>query len=197
MPAIPLTPPIKAVAAHCAQMIARLGKEIDNTESLYYWAYRNNIPVFCPALTDGSIGDMLYFHSYKRDGLVLDIVADIRAMNDEAISAKPRKTGMLVLGGGDTPDQHGLGVNAYAVADFLVPDHELLLIKRNCILRRRAAKASHCECESDAKRSRLCSLPQHSSGTILLTTVSGSCCFPRVLGPCGTQMLGTPHYAGV
>ena len=82
-------------------MIARLGKEIDNPESLYYWAYRNNIPVFCPALTDGSIGDMLYFHSYKRDGLILDIVADIRAMNDEAISAKPRKTGMLVLGGGD------------------------------------------------------------------------------------------------
>ena len=85
-------------------MIARLGKEIDHPESVYYWAYRNGIPVFCPALTDGSIGDMLYFHSYKRDGLVLDIVADIRAMNDEAISAKPRKTGMLVLGGGDAPD---------------------------------------------------------------------------------------------
>ncbi len=92
---------------HCwAQMIARLGKEIDHPESVYYWAYRNGIPVFCPALTDGSIGDMLYFHSYKRDGLVLDIVADIRAMNDEAISAKPRKTGMLVLGGGDASDPY-------------------------------------------------------------------------------------------
>ena len=88
----------------CVQMIARLGKEIDHPESVYYWAYKKGIPVFCPALTDGSIGDMLYFHSYKREGLVLDIVADIRAMNDEAISAKPRKTGMLVLGGGDAPD---------------------------------------------------------------------------------------------
>ena len=28
----------------------------------------NNIPLFCPAITDGSIGDMLYFHSYKRSG---------------------------------------------------------------------------------------------------------------------------------
>ena len=36
--------------------------------------YQNNIPVYSPALTDGSIGDMIYFHSYKNPGLVLDIV---------------------------------------------------------------------------------------------------------------------------
>ncbi|KAF4745283.1 hypothetical protein FOZ63_022029, partial [Perkinsus olseni] len=30
----------------------------------YYWCYKNNIPVFCPAITDGSIGDMIYFHSF-------------------------------------------------------------------------------------------------------------------------------------
>ena len=35
---------------------------------------QNNIPVFSPALTDGSIGDMIYFHSYKNPGLVIDIV---------------------------------------------------------------------------------------------------------------------------
>lgn len=32
-------------------MVARLGKEINHPDSIYYWAYRNNIPVFCPALT--------------------------------------------------------------------------------------------------------------------------------------------------
>ena len=47
-------------------MIARLGERINNPESIYYWAWKNNIPVFSPALTDGSIGDMLYFHSYKK-----------------------------------------------------------------------------------------------------------------------------------
>lgn len=35
---------------------------------------QNNIPVLSPALTDGSLGDMIFFHSYKRPGLVLDIV---------------------------------------------------------------------------------------------------------------------------
>ncbi|CAB1342429.1 unnamed protein product, partial [Coregonus sp. 'balchen'] len=53
-----------------SKMIHRLGKEINNPESVYYWAYKNDIPVFSPALTDGSIGDMIYFHSYKNPGLV-------------------------------------------------------------------------------------------------------------------------------
>jgi len=81
-----------------SSMIARLGKEIDNPESVYYWAYKNDIPVFCPAITDGAIGDMIFFHSYHNKGFVLDIAGDIRRMNDHALYA--RKTGMLILGGG-------------------------------------------------------------------------------------------------
>lgn len=81
-----------------SKFIARLGKEIDNPDSVYYWAYKNNIPVFCPALTDGSIGDMLYFHSYRKPGLVLDIIEDIRRMNNQAVYAI--NTGMIILGGG-------------------------------------------------------------------------------------------------
>ena len=76
----------------------RLGKEINNEDSVWYWAYKNDIPVFSPALTDGSLGDMLYFHSYKNPGLKLDIVEDIRLMNNQAVYAK--NTGMIILGGG-------------------------------------------------------------------------------------------------
>ena len=44
---------------------------------------------------------MLYFHSFKNPGLVVDIVGDIRRMNDEAVHVKrPRKTGIIILGGG-------------------------------------------------------------------------------------------------
>lgn len=81
-----------------SKMINRLGKEINNPDSVYYWAYKNDIPVFSPALTDGSLGDMIYFHSYKNPGLVLDIVEDIRRMNGQAVFAK--KSGMIILGGG-------------------------------------------------------------------------------------------------
>lgn len=81
-------------------VIRRLGKEINDTASVYYWAYRNDIPVFCPALTDGSLGDMLYFHTFKSSPQVLDIsiTRDIRRINDIAMHAQ--RAGMIVLGGG-------------------------------------------------------------------------------------------------
>jgi deoxyhypusine synthase len=59
---------------------------------------QNDIPVFCPALTDGSLGDMIYFHSFKNPGLIVDIVRDIRALNE--LSRKSKKAGMIILGGG-------------------------------------------------------------------------------------------------
>jgi deoxyhypusine synthase len=81
-----------------SKVIERLGLELDHDDSVLTWAARNHIPVFCPALTDGSVGDMLYFHSYKRSGFILDIAEDIRRVNDLAIQS--HCTGMIVLGGG-------------------------------------------------------------------------------------------------
>ncbi|KAI9825249.1 MAG: Deoxyhypusine synthase [Thelocarpon impressellum] len=83
-----------------SKIIRRLGLAIDNPSSILYWAARNDIPVFCPALTDGSLGDMLYFHTFKAAprALRLDIVDDIRAINTLAVRAA--RAGMIVLGGG-------------------------------------------------------------------------------------------------
>lgn len=57
-----------------SKVIKRLGERINNEESIYYWAAKNNIPVFSPAIVDGAIGDMLYYFSYKVDGFILDLV---------------------------------------------------------------------------------------------------------------------------
>lgn len=81
-----------------SSMIRRLGEEINDESSIYYWCAKNDIPVFCPAITDGSLGDMIYFHSFRNPGLIVDIAADIRNMNSQAVFAK--KTGMIILGGG-------------------------------------------------------------------------------------------------
>ncbi|KAK4711433.1 hypothetical protein R3W88_005946 [Solanum pinnatisectum] len=112
-----------------SKVIARLGKEINDETSYLYWAYKNRIPVFCPGLTDGSLGDMLYFHSFKKGdpdnpdlnpGLVIDVVGDIRAMNGEAVHAGLRKTGMIILGGG-LPKHHICNANMMRNgADFAV-----------------------------------------------------------------------------
>lgn len=81
-----------------SKIIERLGHEINDESSVLYWAAKNGIPVFCPALTDGSVGDMLYFHSYKRKGFILDINEDIRRINDLAIQS--HASGQIILGGG-------------------------------------------------------------------------------------------------
>jgi len=91
-----------------SKIIHRLGKEINNEESVWYWCYKNNIPVFCPAITDGSIGDMFYFHSYKRPGFIIDIVQDVRLIDDIAI--KSRRAGAIIVGG-STPKHHCLNAN--------------------------------------------------------------------------------------
>nr|CCU83304.1 deoxyhypusine synthase [Ipomoea alba] len=102
-----------------SKVIARLGKEINDESSYLYWAYKNKIPVFCPSLTDGSLGDMLYFHTFRKEdpnnpdqnpGLIIDIVGDIRAMNGEAVHAGSRKTGVIILGGG-LPKHHICNAN--------------------------------------------------------------------------------------
>lgn len=74
-----------------------IGAEKEN--SILYWAYKNNIPMFCPAITDGSIGDMLYFFkkNEKKTNLQIDVASDIVKLNDFAIHAK--KTACIVLGG--------------------------------------------------------------------------------------------------
>jgi deoxyhypusine synthase len=82
-----------------SDVIKFLGKEINNEDSIYYWAYKNEIPVFCPAIMDGSLGDMIYFYkNYKNKDFKLDIVEDTENFNNSSIGKE--KTGMIVLGGG-------------------------------------------------------------------------------------------------
>ncbi|XP_071443488.1 probable deoxyhypusine synthase [Hetaerina americana] len=81
-----------------SKVITRLGERINHPDSIYYWAAVNKIPVFSPALTDGSIGDMMYFHSYRNPGLVMDIIQDVRRLN--AMAIKATNSGMIILGGG-------------------------------------------------------------------------------------------------
>jgi len=80
-----------------SKIIHRLGLEINHEDSIYYWAAKNNIPVLSPALTDGSLGDMFFFHSFKNPGLIIDILDDLRVIN--RLAMKSVNTGMIILGG--------------------------------------------------------------------------------------------------
>ncbi|KAI9895039.1 MAG: Deoxyhypusine synthase [Vezdaea aestivalis] len=82
-----------------SMLIEQLGVAIEDESSVLYWAAKNGIPIFCPALTDGSLGDMMFFHSFRVERhLEIAIVRDLRKINTMAMAAK--KAGMIILGGG-------------------------------------------------------------------------------------------------
>lgn len=94
-----------------SRLIWKLGEKINNESSIAYWAWKNQIPIFCPALTDGSLGDMLFEYSFRNPGLIVDIAGDIRAMNSQTINSP--KNGVLILGGG-VCKHHIMNANLFA-----------------------------------------------------------------------------------
>lgn len=85
-------------ATRASDVIHALGEKINNKESIYYWAVRNKIQVYCPVITDGALGDNIYFFKFKHPDFVLDVSEDVVDFNNTTIGLK--KSGALVLGSG-------------------------------------------------------------------------------------------------
>ncbi len=81
-----------------SELIRTLGERIDSDQSIYHWAAKHGIPVFCPAITDGAIGDVMFFYKYNKPELKMDIADDVFKLNSMALDAK--KTGIVVIGAG-------------------------------------------------------------------------------------------------
>ncbi len=81
-----------------SEFIWKLGEKINNPQSIYYWAWKHRIPVYCPALGDGALGDNIYFFSFKHDDFVIDLVGDIQALNNTTLGLQ--KSGLIILGSG-------------------------------------------------------------------------------------------------
>ena len=99
-----------------SEFIKELGRELDiqnnpnKEDSIIYWAYKNDIPVFCPALTDGSMGDLMHFQKQKRKDFMIDVVGDHSKIVNIALNSE--KTGAIILGGG-TSKHYVLNANIF------------------------------------------------------------------------------------
>jgi deoxyhypusine synthase len=80
------------------ELIWKLGEKIKDENSIYYWAWKNQIPVYCPALLDGALGDNIYFFKFKRPDFVIDCTEDVVWFNNTTIGLK--KSGAIILGAG-------------------------------------------------------------------------------------------------
>ncbi len=82
----------------CTELIWKLGQTINNPESICYWAWKNGIKIYCPAIGDGALGDNIYFFKHKHEDFLIDITQDIKELNDTTIGLK--KSGVIILGTG-------------------------------------------------------------------------------------------------
>ena len=92
------------------EIIHEFGKRIDNEDSILYWTYKNNIPIFVPGITDGAFGSQLWMFRQKNKEFNIDVLKDEEELSE--IIFKSKKTGALMLGGGISK-HHTLWWNQY------------------------------------------------------------------------------------
>jgi len=84
------------------ELIYEFGKALEGRkgceESLIYWAYKKNIPIYVPGITDGAFGSQLWMFSQDHRDFKINLFADEQELADIVFTAK--KTGALMIGGG-------------------------------------------------------------------------------------------------
>ena len=80
------------------ELSAAIGKDLDSSRSLLYWAQRLHVPVFVPGITDGAVGSQVWLFAESHRDFKLDLIGDERRLSD--ITSEAKETGALVLGGG-------------------------------------------------------------------------------------------------
>ncbi len=91
-----------------SEIVFELGKLVDDENSILYWATKNNIPIYCPAITDGAFGLQTFFFKQDHAEFGIDVTADMKRLSETVLSAE--KTGGIILGG-SVPKHHIIGMN--------------------------------------------------------------------------------------
>jgi len=81
-----------------SEMLREIGLILEDPNSFLYQAAKNNLPVFCPAITDGSFGFHLFLFQQKHPDFIIDVVKDFG--NILLSTSHDEKKGVIALGGG-------------------------------------------------------------------------------------------------
>jgi deoxyhypusine synthase len=80
-----------------SDLLKEIGLILDDENSILYQAAKNNVPIFCPAITDGAFGFHLYLFQQKHSDFIIDVVKDFG--NILFATSHDDKKGVLALGG--------------------------------------------------------------------------------------------------
>ena len=80
-----------------SELMHELGLKLYDKNSILYQASKNNVPIFCPGITDGSFGFHLFMLQQKHNDFVIDVVQDFKNILFSA--SHDDKKGLISLGG--------------------------------------------------------------------------------------------------
>jgi deoxyhypusine synthase len=97
-----------------------LGETLEDPDSVLKQAADNDVPVYCPALTDAEVGNFLYYYR-QRDGtedVGIEVLGDYERIIEDGLLAET--TGLIAVGGG-VPKHHAIMTNLFrGGADYAV-----------------------------------------------------------------------------
>jgi deoxyhypusine synthase len=96
-----------------------LGATLDDEDSVLKQAADEDVPVFCPALTDAEVGNFLYYYRQGYDSEVgIEILDDYDSLIENGLLAET--TGLIAVGGG-LPKHHAIMTNLFrGGADYAI-----------------------------------------------------------------------------
>jgi deoxyhypusine synthase len=96
-----------------------VGETLEDDDSVLKQAADNDVPVYCPALTDAEVGNFLYYYRQGYDSEIgIEILDDYDSLIEDGLLAG--KTGLIAVGGG-VPKHHAIMTNLFrGGADYAV-----------------------------------------------------------------------------
>jgi deoxyhypusine synthase len=80
-----------------SDLLREIGLMLNDNNSILYQASKHNVPIFCPAITDGAFGFHLYLFQQKHKDFIVDVVEDFG--NILLTTSFDEKKGIIALGG--------------------------------------------------------------------------------------------------
>ncbi len=80
-----------------SDLLREIGLTLNDENSILYQAAKNNVPIFCPAITDGSFGFHLYLFQQKHKDFIVDVIQDFG--NILLSTNHDEKKAVIALGG--------------------------------------------------------------------------------------------------
>ncbi len=80
-----------------SDLLREIGLLLDDERSILYQAAKNDVPIFCPAITDGAFGFHLYLFQQKNKDFIVDVVKDFG--NILFVATHDQKKAVICLGG--------------------------------------------------------------------------------------------------